>query len=163
VAAFPGGILFVPASLILAAKDEDELAGMLAHAIAHVASRDGARQATRAQLMDIAMPAPYMGGWTMELGLLRMWRKRELDADRLAASKMAAAGYDPGALARYLDREQASYDEYSPKMYSMLPRRAQRIEAIQSVIDTLPARTYPARDAFSAFQEQVRRLTVGRY
>src|SRR5947208_253051 len=54
VAAFPGGFLFVPASLILAVKDEDELAGMLAHAIAHVASRHGARQATRAEVANVA-------------------------------------------------------------------------------------------------------------
>jgi len=57
--AVPGGILYVPAPLILAAKDEDELAGMLAHAIAHVASRDGARLATREQLMSI-MTQPMM-------------------------------------------------------------------------------------------------------
>src|SRR5262249_3655821 len=49
VVAFPGGFLFVPSSLILAVQDEDELAGMLAHAIAHVASRHGTRQATRAE------------------------------------------------------------------------------------------------------------------
>src|SRR5215467_1950236 len=47
IVAFPGGFMFVPSSLILAVRDEDELAGMLAHAIAHVASRHGTRQATK--------------------------------------------------------------------------------------------------------------------
>jgi hypothetical protein len=56
VAAFPGGFLFVPASLILAVKDEDDLAGMLARAIAHVASRDGTRQATKADLINASVP-----------------------------------------------------------------------------------------------------------
>src|SRR5689334_2774230 len=54
VAAFPGGFLFVPSSLILTVKDEDELAGMLAHAIAHVASRHGTRQATKAKLVNMS-------------------------------------------------------------------------------------------------------------
>src|SRR5215469_11858781 len=87
VAFFPGGYLFVPASLILAAKDEDELAGMLAHAIAHIASRDGTRQATKAELVNTStVPVMYFGGWTgyairqgqsmaVPLGLLQMWRK----------------------------------------------------------------------------------------
>src|ERR1035441_2317180 len=45
-AAFPAGPVFVPASLILAAADEDELAAMLAHAIAHIATRPLTRQST---------------------------------------------------------------------------------------------------------------------
>src|SRR5215472_7991855 len=149
VAAFPGGFLFVPASLILAVKDEDELAGMLAHSIAHVASRDGTRLATRADLANSStMPVIYMGGWTgyairqgqsmaLPLGLLQMRRKWELDSDRLAASKMPAVGYDPEALARYIDREQAAYDEYSQRTFSSLPRRTQRLEAIRAIVGGL--------------------------
>ncbi|HYK62969.1 MAG TPA: M48 family metalloprotease, partial [Bryobacteraceae bacterium] len=52
-AALPGGYGFVPAGLILAAKDEAELAGTLAHAIAHVAARHGTRQATKAQIAQL--------------------------------------------------------------------------------------------------------------
>jgi predicted Zn-dependent protease len=171
VAAFPGGFLFVPASLILAVKDEDELAGMLAHAIAHVASRDGTRLATRADLTNTsAVPVIYMGGWTgyavrqgqsmaVPLGLLQMWRTLELDADRLAASKMPAAGYDPKALARYIDREQASYDQYSQRAFSSLPRRTKRLEAIRAVIGGLPAQVYPPHEGLHKVQEEVRRLT----
>src|ERR1039457_6235510 len=62
-AAFPGGPVFVPASLILAAADEDELAGMLAHAIAHIATRQETRQMTRGQMMNqSAIPLINMGG-----------------------------------------------------------------------------------------------------
>ena len=172
VAAFPGGFLFVSASLILAVKDEDELAGMLAHAIAHVASRDGTRLVTRADLANTAtMPVIYMGDWTgyavrqgqsmaVPLGLLKMRRKLELDADRLAASKMPAAGYDPGALARYIDREQAPYDEYSQRTFSSLPQRTQRLEAIRAIIGGLPAQVYPPHEGLHKVQEEVRRLTA---
>ncbi|MBI1899348.1 MAG: M48 family metalloprotease [Acidobacteria bacterium] len=50
----PGGYIFVPASLVLAARDEAEFAGMLAHAMAHVAERHGTRQATRGQILNQA-------------------------------------------------------------------------------------------------------------
>jgi predicted Zn-dependent protease len=173
VVAFPGGFLFVPASLILAVNDEDELAGMLAHAIAHVASRDGTRQATRAEIINLAsIPLIYMGGgmgyairqgqsMAVPLGLLQMWRKCELDADRLAASKMSIAGYDPEALARYIDREQASYDGNSQKISSPLPPRTQRLEVIHSVIRELPVQVYAPHQELDTIQEEVRQLTAG--
>ncbi len=171
-AAFPGGFLFVPASLILAAKDEDEFAGMLAHAIAHVAARDGTRLATRTELMNqTAIPLIYMGGWggqatrqgaalSAPINLLQMQRKLELAADRLAAAKMAAAGYDPEALARYVDREQASYDENSTPTFSPLPARAKRVETIREAIGGIPAQAYPPHEGFGRIQEETRRLTA---
>ncbi len=165
IAAFPGGAMFVPASLIRAAKDEDEFAGMLAHAIAHVASRDGTRLATRGELMDVAMqPIVFMGGaagYAMKQGaalalpmsFLQMRRRMELDADRLAAAKMAALGYDPAALAQYVEREQASYDANMSERFSGFPQRAQRVAAIQSVIAELPAREYGPHPEFVKIQE----------
>jgi hypothetical protein len=73
---------------------------------------------------------------------------------------MPAAGYDPGALARYIDREQAWYDEHSRKMFSPLPRRTQRLEAIRAVIGELPAQVYPPHQGLDKVQEEVRRLTA---
>lgn len=156
VAAFPGGFVFVSSSLILAVKDEDELAGMLAHAIAHIASRDWTRQATRAELVSIAsVPLIYVDGrieysrreaqyLAIPLGMLQMRRKCELAADRLAAIQMAAAGYDPSALARYIERVQAPA-EMQPRVLSSLPQRSQRLETIRAVINDLPAQVYGLR------------------
>src|ERR1039457_5914366 len=60
-AAFPGGPVFVPASLILAAADDDELAAMLAHAIAHIAIRQESRQNTRGQIVNYsAIPLIFL-------------------------------------------------------------------------------------------------------
>jgi predicted Zn-dependent protease len=169
VAAFPGGFLFVPASLILAAKDEDELAGMLAHSIAHVASRHGSQAATRAELSNtMAQPLIFMGGraghaipqgagLAIPMGFLQFRRKMELDADRQAAAAMAATGHDPAALARYLEREQASYDENSSQTVSPFPRRSQRVEAIRAVVADLPAREYERREGLRKIQEELRR------
>ena len=60
--ALPGGPIFIPASLILQAQNTAELAGMLAHAIAHVADRDCTRLATRTELMQIGDVSPSQAG-----------------------------------------------------------------------------------------------------
>ena len=63
--ALPGGFFFVNSGLILKADTEAELAGVMAHEIAHVAARHGTRQATRGELINIGtIPLIFMGGWT---------------------------------------------------------------------------------------------------
>src|SRR5690242_21939948 len=62
--ALPGGFFFVNSGLILKADNEAELAGVMAHEIAHVAARHGTRQATRGEIANIAsIPLIFMGGW----------------------------------------------------------------------------------------------------
>ncbi len=111
----PGGYIFVPAGLILGAHDEAEFAGMIAHAMIHVAARHGTRQATRGEIANLAtIPLIFMGGWAgdpngtlVPVGFRRFQRANEIEADRVAVPTMAAAGYDPGALLRYISRVQA--------------------------------------------------------
>jgi predicted Zn-dependent protease len=63
--ALPGGFFFVNTGLILNADNEAELAGAMAHEIAHVAARHGTRQVTRGQIINYAsLPLMLMGGWT---------------------------------------------------------------------------------------------------
>jgi len=64
--ALPGGFFFVNSGLILKAENEAELAGVMAHEIAHVAARHGTRQATRGEIANLAtIPLIFMGGgWT---------------------------------------------------------------------------------------------------
>src|SRR5499433_4379035 len=63
--ALPGGFFFVNSGLILKADTESELAGVMAHEIAHVAARHGTRQATKGEVMQLAtIPLIFMGGWT---------------------------------------------------------------------------------------------------
>ncbi len=62
--ALPGGFFFVNTGLILKADNEAELAGVMAHEIAHVAARHGTRQATKAELANyMTIPLIFMGGW----------------------------------------------------------------------------------------------------
>src|SRR5438132_1492013 len=62
--ALPGGFFFVNSGLMLKAESEAELAGVMAHEIAHVAARHGTRQATRGEIANNAsIPLIFMGGW----------------------------------------------------------------------------------------------------
>jgi predicted Zn-dependent protease len=131
--ALPGGYIFVPARLFLAARDEAEFAGMLAHSMAHIAARHDTRQATRGQLVN--MSTNQNQGAAIPVGLQRFRRETELEADRLAAEAMAAAGFDPTALARYVGRVQN-----------------------EDAVRAMPGQVYAAGDGFQAVREEVRRL-----
>jgi predicted Zn-dependent protease len=169
-AAFPGGIVFVPAPLILAAADEDGLAGMLAHAIAHIEARHGTKQATGAEIArNNAIPLIFVGGPSgsavpqgntvaIPMGMLARARSYELEADALAVAMMSSAGYDPAALARYIGRVQPS-DDSTAKRFSALPPRTERLSALQTAIETVTPRAYEPHPGFVSIQAEVRRVT----
>ncbi len=105
--ALPGGFMFVNTGLILHADNEAELAGVLAHEIAHVAARHGTRQATRGQLINYGtIPLIFAGGWAgyairqavtlaVPMGFLKFSRNMETEADLLGLKYMYKSGYDP--------------------------------------------------------------------
>jgi predicted Zn-dependent protease len=96
---YPGGYLFVPATQILACETEDEFAGLLAHAMAHLALRHGVSNFGQGTMFfDLTSGSP------LPLSLKRQMPLWEREADASAARAMAAAGYDPEAFARYLER-----------------------------------------------------------
>ncbi len=149
-AAFPGGFLFVPLRLLVAVRDEAELAGPLAHALAHIAARHGTRQATRGQIENLAtIPLIFAGGWghdqlsTIPLGFRKFQLEQEAEADRLAGQWMAQAGYSPAAWGAYLERVRPA---------SFLPI-ADRVAALSS--SAAPASPADTAD-FAAMQERAR-------
>jgi predicted Zn-dependent protease len=143
-ATFPGGFVFIPSGLILAAQNIDEVAGMIAHSIAHIEARHGTKRATKTQLAEQAtVPLIYMGGWTgyairqnmalsIPLGMLKFVRTQELDADLIAARLMSAAGFQPARLAEYVERMQPA-DPATPDARSPLPSRADRVAALRAL------------------------------
>ena len=161
VTAFPGGYLFVPASLLLAARDEAEFAGMLAHGMAHVIARHGLRRSGDAPMVNYgSIPLVFLGGWdsgyhvgaSVPLGFLPALRERELEADRDAVRMMQAAGYDPVGLARYIGRVQR--DAARPERSGM-PEVAVRIANLESAVKALPVAEYRAAEDFSVIQNEV--------
>ena len=167
-AAFPGGPVFVPASLILAAADEDELAAMLAHAIAHIATRPLTRQNTPGQTANnSAAPLIMMGGWSgnatqdnaAPIAFREAQRKKELESDQVAVDILSSAGYDPQALARYIERAQPA-DPPQPNAKAPCPGKEQRLAALQGAIRLLPPATYSPHPGLDPIRQQVTQLTA---
>ena len=118
--ALPGGFFYVNKGLILAADNEAELAGVMAHEIGHVAARHAMENQTKATLLEYAAIAGsiFIGGIpgmiyqnTAGLGLMgafmKFSRSAEEEADRLGVQYMYAAGYDPNAMATMFEKLEA--------------------------------------------------------
>ncbi len=115
--ALPGGFFYVNKGLILVADNEAEVAGVMAHEIAHVAARHYVENQTKASLLQyLAMGTSiFLGGIpgmvfqnTAGLGMLGIFMKfsrgAEEEADKLGVQYMYAAGYDPSAMATMFEK-----------------------------------------------------------
>jgi predicted Zn-dependent protease len=117
--ALPGGFVYVNRGLVEAVRSEGELAGVLAHEIAHVALRHGTRQATKATGAQVGLSVlqrilgkndnetgkivGVVGGIGLNAAFLKFGRDDEREADRVGAEIMAKAGYDPEDMASFFD------------------------------------------------------------
>jgi predicted Zn-dependent protease len=157
--ALPGGFFYVNSGLILHADEESELAGVMAHEIAHVCARHGTKQATKGEIAQLAMiPAmifiPYtLAGYAIYQGMqfaipmafLQFTRTDEAEADYLGLQYMYKAGYDPNAFVAFFEKVAADEKKQPgtiPKIFSTHPPTPERIKASQKEIATvLPQRT----------------------
>ncbi len=173
--ALPGGFFYVNSGLILAAEEEAELAGVMAHEIAHVAARHATRQMTRSQLANIAsIPLIFVGGGIgyavrsaaglgLPLTFLTFSRGFESEADELGVQYMYKTGYDPQSYISFFEKIQAR-EKKKPgslaKAFSTHPQTPDRIEKTQQEI----AHVLPARDTYivntSEFDEVKARLAA---
>ena len=150
--ALPGGYFYVDTGLILAADNEAELAGVMAHEIAHVAACHAARSRTRGQLMNMAsLPLMLVGGpvgyaayeglaIATPLTFFKFSRKFEAEADFLGVQYMYKAGYDPQALTSFFEKVKAMETRHeSPvaKAFRTHPQTPDRIAKTQREIATL--------------------------
>jgi hypothetical protein len=152
----PGGFFYVNSGLVLAADEEAELAGVMAHEIAHVAARHGTRQMTRAQWANIGtIPLIFIGGGVgyaiyeaaglgLPLTFMKFQRNFEAEADYLGLQYMYKTGYDPQAFISFFEKIQAK-EKKKPgtlaKAFASHPQTPDRIEKSQQEIATiLPAR-----------------------
>ena len=150
--ALPGGFFFVNSGLILKAETEAELAGVMAHEIAHVACRHGTRQATKGDIAQIAtIPLIFMGGWTgyairqamglaIPMGFLMFSRGMESEADYFGLQYMYKAGYDPTAFVDFFEKIE-TLEKRKPgtvsKVFSTHPMTDDRIKKSQDEIQTI--------------------------
>jgi predicted Zn-dependent protease len=150
--ALPGGFFYMDAGLILAADSEAELAGVMAHEIAHVAACHAARGHTRGQLMNLAsIPLIMVGGpigyvayqsmsVAMPLTYLKFSRRFETEADYLGVQYMYKAGYDPQALTGFFEKLR-SFENHKEsaiaKAFRTHPQTPDRIERTKEEISSL--------------------------
>lgn len=128
----PGGNIFVPLSLLTAANNEAEFAGMLAQAIARgpITAKSGAGTIPLYFAGDLSNASGFL-----PVSALKEWPAIELRADTAAVIAMSAAGFDPLALLDYIERVQPVNAIFTP-----LPPRAERIAALEKTIRELPSR-----------------------
>jgi hypothetical protein len=146
--ALPGGFFYVNSGLILAADNEAELAGVMAHEIAHVAARHATKNMTRAQIWNMAsVPLIFIGGpiayaisevagLAVPLGFLKFSRDAEREADLLGLEYDYATGYDPQAFVQFF--EKLNVEKKKPnlvaKAFATHPMNVERIQAAQEEI-----------------------------
>jgi len=151
--ALPGGFFFVNTGILLNADNESEMAGVMAHEIAHVAARHGTRQQTRGTLLQVGaiVPMVMLGGWTgyairqgmgiaIPMGLLQFTQGFEKEADFLGLQYMYKAGYDPTSFVDFFEKI-GSLEKKKPgslsKVFSSHPPTEERIKAAQAEIQKI--------------------------
>jgi beta-barrel assembly-enhancing protease len=117
--AFPGGYFYVNKGLILAARNEAELAGVMAHEISHVTARHATSRMSKGQYLQFAaIPALFVGGYWAQMGiqnalglginleLMGVTRESEREADQLGIQYLWNSGYDPNAFVSFFEKMQ---------------------------------------------------------
>lgn len=156
--ALPGGFFYVNSGLIMAADEEAELAGVMAHETAHVCAHHAAREMTRmnyAQIGSIPLIIFTQGSWTgygiyeasqlaIPISFLQFSRQFEAEADWLGLQYMYKAGYDPQAFIQFFEKIDA-LEKHKPgtlaKVFSDHPQTPDRIAHSEEEIATImPAR-----------------------
>jgi predicted Zn-dependent protease len=152
--ALPGGFFYVNSGLILACDSEDELAGVMAHEIAHVAAHHAAREMTKMNYMQIASipvmivaQGSYIGYGIYEasqvaipLTFLEFSREYEAEADFLGVQYAYRSGYDPQGMVTMFEKLDA-LEKHKPgaisRAFSDHPATPDRIDHIEDEIATL--------------------------
>ncbi len=173
--ALPGGFFYVNSGLILAADNESEMAGVMAHEIAHVAACHAAREQTRGQLANLAtIPLIFVGGGlgygvynaasvALPMTFLRFSRGFEAEADYLGLQYMYKTGYDPQSFIAFFEKLKAQEKKkpgFLSKAFSTHPQTPDRIKMSQEEIGhLLPPRQEYVEDT-SEFEDVKARLAA---
>ena len=171
--ALPGGFFYVNSGLILAADNEAELAGVMAHEIGHVAACHAAREQTRGQLANFAsIPLIFVGGGigyaaysvsglAVPAAFMKFSRNFEAEADYLGVQYMYKAGYDPQDFVGFFEKLEAKEKKkpgFLSKAFATHPMTPDRIgKAQDEIAAVLPARAEYMEDT-SEFEQVKSRL-----
>lgn len=154
--ALPGGFFYVNRGLILAADNESELAGVMAHEIAHVAARHAMENQGKGSLIQVGLLAGILmtggvaggilqntAGLTQLLAFFKFSRSAEEEADRLGVQYLYAAGYDPRGMSTMFEKL-ASQNKKKPgtlsKLFTSHPQSLDRKESSDNLVARFPER-----------------------
>ncbi len=173
--ALPGGFFYVNSGLVLAADNEAELAGVMAHEIAHVAACHAAREQTRGQLANLAsIPLIFVGGGlgygvysaasvALPMTFLRFSRGFEAEADYLGLQYLYKSGYDPQSFIAFFEKLKAQEKKkpgFLSKAFSTHPQTPDRIgKSQEEIAHLLPPRPEYVEDT-SEFEDVKARLAA---
>ena len=173
--ALPGGPMYINRGMIEAAKNEGELAGVIAHEISHVALRHGTAQASKATKYQVgsiigAIAGAIIGGaagqvvaqgtqFGLGTAFLRFGREYERQADLLGAQIMARTGYDPRDMATMFQTLQQKSGNGGPEWLSSHPNPSNRYQAITQEASKLQVAN-PVRNtsAFTQIKSRLQRM-----
>jgi predicted Zn-dependent protease len=162
--AVPGGYIFVTTGLIVLAENEQEIAGVLSHEIAHVAQRHIAKMIERSKRLNIATLAAMLAGILAGRGgagseasvamaagtagalTLKYTREIETDADQNGLHYLIKAGYDPNGMINFFKRIQRVSLEMAPNIPAYLldhPALETRISLLENLLQMGPKSTGP--------------------
>ena len=167
--ALPGGFFYVNTGLIRAASEEAELAGVMAHEIAHVAARHSTEQVSKGRFFNFAsLPLIFLGGpagytirqaagLMLPLQLLRFSRGAEREADFLGLQYLYKAGYDPTAFVSFFEKVKSQEKRKSgflAKAFSTHPVTEDRIRKAQRQIEE----ALPSREEYALSSSEFERI-----
>ncbi len=154
--ALPGGFFFINKGLILAADNESELAGVMAHEIAHVAARHAMENQGKLQAINYGLIATIIfgggiasavaqnaGGFGQLLSFLKFSRSAEMEADMLGVQYLYAAGYDPTGMATMfekLNEKNSKKPGTLSQIFSTHPQSLDRRDASLALVARFPER-----------------------
>ncbi|MFB3815213.1 MAG: M48 family metallopeptidase [Terriglobales bacterium] len=157
--ALPGGFLYVESGLVLAAENEAQIAGVIAHEVAHVAARHATKNSSRMEILNLAsIPLIFVGGpagyavrqamgLAVPISFLKFSRNAEREADLLGMEYMYTAGYDPTEMVQFFEtlkyREEHKLS-FIAKAFATHPMTKDRIKRAQKDI----AKLLPERDEY---------------
>jgi beta-barrel assembly-enhancing protease len=175
--ALPGGYLYVNRGLIEAAQNEGQLAGVMAHEIAHVALRHGTSQASKAYVAQTGLgllggligrddPSAEqriaaIGGFGLNALFLKYSRTAEEQADVTGAQMMAAAGYDPADMVDFFEilaSEQKRNPSKVEQFFSSHPVPANRAARISDEIELLAVNPIRPIGGFAQVKAELGRM-----
>jgi predicted Zn-dependent protease len=167
--ALPGGFFYVNTGLIRAASEEAELAGVMAHEIAHVAARHSTEQVSKGRFFNFAsLPLIFLGGpagytirqaagLMLPLQMLRFSRRAEREADFLGLQYLYKAGYDPTAFLSFFEKVKSQEKRKSgffAKAFSTHPVTEDRIRKAQQQIE----QSIPSREEYALSSSEFERI-----